>query len=244
MRHDGRLADQLRSIRVQRHFTGAAPGSVLIQAGRTTVLCTASIDNALPPWKKVADPALATGWLTAEYSMLPGSTAPRKRREREKLDGRSSEIQRLIGRSLRAAVDFKALGARTLTVDCDVLEADGGTRTLSITGGMIALCDAIATLKGELAADVKVLTTSIAAISVGIVAGEAVLDLDYVEDSQAEVDLNVVMTGGGDYIEVQGTAEGKPFSRTRLQQQLDLAEAGIAQLTKLQQEALGADWPF
>ncbi|WLD10187.1 ribonuclease PH [Planctellipticum variicoloris] len=244
MRHDGRQADELRRIRVQRHFTGAAPGSVLIQAGRTTVLCTASVENALPPWKKVADPALATGWLTAEYSMLPGSTAPRKRREREKLDGRSSEIQRLIGRSLRAAVDFKALGARTITVDCDVLEADGGTRTLSITGGFIALCDAVATLRGELPPEQKVLCSSIAAVSVGVCAGEAVLDLDYIEDSQAEVDLNVVMTGTGEFIEVQGTAEGRPFSREKLQQQLDLAEIGIARLTRLQQDVLGAEWPF
>ncbi|HUQ72579.1 MAG TPA: ribonuclease PH, partial [Planctomycetaceae bacterium] len=139
MRHDGRQTDELRPLRVTRRFTGAAPGSVLIQAGRTTVLCTASIDDSLPPWKKVADLALATGWLTAEYSMLPGSTAPRKKREREKLDSRSTEIQRLIGRSLRAAIDFQALGARTIALDCDVLEADGGTRTASITGCFLAL---------------------------------------------------------------------------------------------------------
>jgi ribonuclease PH len=244
MRHDNRQPNELRPIRVQRHFTGAAPGSVLIQAGRTTVLCTASIDSTLPTWKKAVDPAEAVGWLTAEYSMLPGSTAPRKKREREKMDGRSTEIQRLIGRSLRAAVDFAALGGRTITVDCDVLEADGGTRTLSITGGFIALCDAIASIRSELPADRPVLTTSIAAVSVGVVNGLPVLDLDYTEDSTAEVDLNVVMTGSGEFIEVQGTAEGKPFSRERLNQQLDLAAAGIAQLTRLQRDALGGEWPF
>ena len=244
MRHDQRQPDELRTIRVQRQFTGAAPGSVLIQAGRTTVLCTASIDSSLPPWKSVTNPAEAAGWLTAEYSMLPGSTAPRKRREREKVDGRSTEIQRLIGRSLRAAVDFLALGPRTITVDCDVLEADGGTRTLSITGGFIALCDAIASIRSELPADRPVLVTSVAAISVGVIDGAAVLDLDYSEDVRAEVDMNVVMTGQGDFIEVQGTAEGKPFSRDFLQRQLDLATGGIAQLTRLQRDALGENWPF
>ena len=244
MRHDNRQADELRPIRVQRHFTGAAPGSVLIQAGRTTVLCTASIDSTLPPWKAAANPAEAVGWLTAEYSMLPGSTAPRKRREREKMDGRSTEIQRLIGRSLRAAVDFAALGGRTITVDCDVLEADGGTRTLSITGGFIALCDAIASIKQELLTDRPVLKQSIAAISVGVFEGVPILDLDYSEDSRAEVDLNVVMTGAGQFIEVQGTAEGQPFARELLDKQLDLAARGIAQLTKLQREALEGNWPF
>lgn len=244
MRHDNRRPDELRPIRVQRHFTGAAPGSVLIQAGRTTVLCTASIDATLPPWKAVANPAEAVGWLTAEYSMLPGSTAPRKRREREKLDGRSSEIQRLIGRSLRAAVNFAALGARTITIDCDVLEADGGTRTLSITGGFIALCDAVASIRNELSGETRVLTKSIAAVSAGVFEGTPILDLDYSEDSRAEVDLNVVMSGTGEFIEVQGTAEGKPFSRELLNQQLDLASIGIAQLTKLQRESLGSEWPF
>lgn len=242
-RHDGRGNDTLRTLQVTRNFTGAAPGSVLIQAGRTTVLCTASVDNSLPPWKKVDDPALATGWVTAEYAMLPGSTSPRKRREREKIDSRSSEIQRLIGRSLRAAVDFAALGARTITIDCDVLEADGGTRTASITGGFIALCDAVASIQSQLPADRPVIIRSIAAISVGLVDGVPVLDLDYVEDSQAEVDLNVVMTGTGEYIEVQGTAEGQPFSRDKLNAQLDLATDGIRQLTRLQQQTLGDHWP-
>lgn len=243
MRHDQRQPHELRPIRVQRHFVGAAPGSVLIQAGRTTVLCTASVESSLPPWKAAADPATASGWLTAEYAMLPGSTSPRKRRERDKMDGRSTEIQRLIGRSLRAAVNFQALGARTITIDCDVLEADGGTRTLSITGGFIALCDAIRSIRDELPADRPVIERSIAAVSVGIVEAMPVVDLDYREDSTAEVDLNVVMTGNGKFIEVQGTAEGKPFARELLDQQLDLAAKGIEQLTRLQREALGPDWP-
>lgn len=243
MRHDQRQPEELRPIRVQRHFVGAAPGSVLISAGKTTVLCTASIDSTLPPWKANSDPATLSGWLTAEYSMLPGSTSPRKRRERDKMDGRSTEIQRLIGRSLRSALDFRALGPRTIAIDCDVLEADGGTRTLSITGGFIALCDAIASIRSELPADRPVIERSIAAISVGVVNGTPVLDLDYVEDSTAEVDMNVVMSGTGQFIEVQGTAEGKPFSREFLNQQLDLAAKGIEQLTRLQREALGPDWP-
>lgn len=244
MRHDQRQPDELRPIRVQRRFTGSAPGSVLIQAGRTTVLCTASIENTLPPWKAVPDPALATGWVTAEYSMLPGSTSPRKRRERERIDGRSSEIQRLIGRSLRAAVNMAALGARTITIDCDVLEADGGTRTLSITGGFIALADAVWSLSAELPDVRAVFRHSVAAVSVGLIGGEPVLDLDYVEDSQAEVDLNVVMTGDGEYIEVQGTAEGRPFRRELLDRQLALAEQGIVRLTALQRETLGEEWPL
>ena len=175
--------------------------------------------------------------------MLPGSTSPRKRRERDKLDGRSTEIQRLIGRSLRAALDFQALGPRTIAIDCDVLEADGGTRTLSITGGFIALCDAIASIRDQLPADRPVIQRTIAAVSVGVVNGIPVLDLDYQEDSTAEVDLNVVMSGKGQFIEVQGTAEGKPFSRDLLNQQLDLAARGIEQLTCIQREALGEDWP-
>jgi ribonuclease PH len=243
-RHDGRLPHELRPLKVTRRFTGSAPGSVLIQAGRTTVLCTASVEQSLPPWKTVADPATASGWLTAEYSMLPGSTAPRKRREREKLDGRSSEIQRLIGRSLRQAVDLAALGPRTITIDCDVLEADGGTRTASITGGFIALCDAVASLRAELPPEKPVIVRSIAAISVGLVAGIPVADLDYAEDSQADVDLNVVMTGDGGFVEVQGTAEGAPFSRELLDRQLELAQAACAQLTALQRDCLGDGWPL
>jgi ribonuclease PH len=175
--------------------------------------------------------------------MLPGSTSPRKRRERDKLDGRSTEIQRLIGRSLRSAIDFQALGPKTIMIDCDVMEADGGTRTLSITGGFIALCDAIASIRSQLPTDRPVIKQSIAAVSVGVVDGEPVLDLDYHEDSSAEVDLNVVMTGAGQFIEVQGTAEGKPFSRELLDRQLELAAHGIERLTRLQRESLGSDWP-
>lgn len=242
MRHDGRQPDELRPITVQRHFTGSVPGSVLIKAGRTTVLCTASVDEDLPPWmKKNPNPS---GWVTAEYNMLPGSTSPRKQRERSKVDGRTNEIQRLIGRSLRAVVDFAALGPRMITIDCDVLEADGGTRTLSITGGFIALVDSLAALKSVLPTDRPVLKSSIAAISVGIVNGQVVADLDYVEDKDAGVDMNVVMTGEGEFVEVQGTAEGTPFDRKRLDLQLNLAEQAIARLTQIQRETLGNDWPF
>ena len=239
-RHDSRDINQLRPITVQRNFTGAAPGSVLIKAGRTTVLCTASLDPSVPPWKRPKDGEPATGWVTGEYSMLPGSTSPRKQRERKKVDGRTTEIQRLIGRSLRAVVDFEALGENTIVVDCDVLEADGGTRTLSITGGFIALVDAVAA-----AGDPKaILKDSVAAISVGVVGGQPVLDLDYPEDSTADVDMNVVMTGKGEFIEVQGTAEGGTFNRDLLNQQLALAEEGVRQLTKIQADALGDIWPF
>jgi len=242
MRHDGRRPDELRPITVQRHFTGSVPGSVLIKAGRTTVLCTASVDEELPPWmKKNPNPS---GWVTAEYNMLPGSTSPRKQRERTKVDGRTNEIQRLIGRSLRAVVDLAALGPRMITVDCDVLEADGGTRTLSITGGFIALVDTLTSLKPLLPTDRPVLKSSIAAISVGIVGSQVVMDLDYAEDSAAEVDMNVVMTGGGEFVEVQGTAEGTPFPRKLLDAQLSLAEQGIARLTAIQRETLGPEWPF
>ena len=179
-----------------------------------------------------------TGWVTAEYNMLPGSTSPRKRRERNRVDGRSTEIQRLIGRSLRSVVDFAALGARTITVDCDVLEADGGTRTLSITGGFIALADAIRSLGDDVPADRPILKSNVAAISVGVCDGEALLDLCYEEDVRAEVDMNVVMTGEGEYVEVQGTAEGQTFGREMLNRQLDLAEKGIRELVELQNRLL------
>ena len=242
MRNDNRQFDELRPIEIRRHFTGGAPGSVYIKAGCTTVLCTASVEETLPAWKnETEDP---TGWVTAEYAMLPGSTSPRKRRERGRVDGRSSEIQRLIGRSLRAAVDMAALGPRTVTVDCDVLEADGGTRTLSVTGGFIALVDALAAIKSKLPPESSVFTNSVAAVSVGIVDGQVRLDLDYREDSGAEVDMNVVATGNGQFIEVQGTAERIAFSRELLNQQIDFAERGIAKLTAIQKEALGDDWPL
>lgn len=241
-RHDNRRPDELRPIQIQRQFTGAAPGSVCIKAGRTTVLCTASIDDAVPAWKeREEDP---TGWVTAEYSMLPGSTAPRKRRERGRIDGRSQEIQRLVGRSLRAVVDMAALGPRTVTVDCDVLEADGGTRTLSITGAFLALVDALKTIKPQLPTDRPVLVDSVAAVSVGIFDGEVLLDLDYHEDSRAEVDSNIVMTGKGEFVEFQATAEGRTFDRKLLDRQLELAAAGIAQLTAFQKQALDDDWPL
>jgi ribonuclease PH len=238
-RHDQRRDDQLREIQIERPFHGAAPGRVLIRAGRTTILCTASVCAELPPWKlRQENP---TGWVTAEYSMLPGCTAPRKSR---RTDGRATEIQRLIGRSLRAVVDFAALGPRMVTVDCDVLEADGGTRTLGITGGFIALVDAVASIEAEGFDFRPVFLDSVAAVSVGIVAGRPVLDLDYREDSTAEVDLNVVMTGSGKYVEVQGTAEQHPFDRGSLESQLDLAERGIAELTQLQRDTLGDQWPL
>ena len=236
MRSDNRTVDQLRPIEVTRGFTGSAPGSVYIKAGRTTILCTASVDEDVPPWKRNAENP--TGWVTAEYNMLPGSTSPRKRRERNRVDGRSTEIQRLIGRSLRSVVDFSALGARTITVDCDVLEADGGTRTLSITGGFIALTDAVKSL-GDISPDRPILKSNVAAISVGVCDGEALLDLCYEEDVRADVDMNVVMTGEGEYVEVQGTAEGQTFGREMLNRQLDLAEKGIRELVELQNRILG-----
>lgn len=239
-RQDGRTAEELRPIKVQRQFTRSAPGSIYIQAGRTTVLCTASIDEEQPRWMSEDQ----GGWVTAEYTMLPGSTSPRKRRERGKVDSRSTEIQRLIGRSLRAAVDMQALGPRTITVDCDVLEADGGTRTLSITGGWLALADAVASITDDGFDPAAVFKSSIAAVSVGILGDEVLLDLDYSEDSTADVDMNVVMTGGGEFVEVQGTAEGGTFSRRLLDEQLERASAGIAQLTAIQRETLNHDWPL
>lgn len=239
-RFDGRAVDELRPISIERNTFGQAAGRSLIRFGQTAVLCSASVSDDLPPWKKeVENPS---GWVTAEYSMLPGSTSSRKKRDRMKVDGRTTEIQRLIGRSLRAVIDMQALGPYSITVDCDVLEADGGTRTASITGAFIALVEAISTI--EPADPTSVFRDSVAAISVGVVNGEAVLDLPYVEDSRAEVDFNVVMTGGGKYVEVQGTAEGEAFDRGLLDQQLALAETGIRKLTTIQQAALGELWPI
>jgi len=235
-----RADNELRPIEIQRGFTNTAAGSVYIKAGNTTILCTASVDETVPRWKAHLPPEELTGWVTAEYNMLPGSTSPRKNRDRNKVDGRTTEIQRLIGRSLRAVVDFKALGPRTIVVDCDVLEADGGTRTLSITGGFLALVDALSTCETPRPA----LLDSVAAISVGIVDGRPRLDLDYQLDSQADVDMNVIMTGAGNFVEVQGTAEGKPFSRLQLDELLDLAAGGIQQLTEVQRAAIGVQWPL
>jgi len=236
-----RAPNELRPLRIQRRYTQAAPGSVLIQAGRTTVLCTASIEPRVPDWLV----GKGKGWITAEYGMLPGSTSPRKRREREKVDGRTTEIQRLIGRSLRAVADLQALGERMITVDCDVLEADGGTRTASITGGFIALVDAIRSIQQELPDPTRFpLHDSVAAVSAGVVEGRAVLDLDYPLDVAAEVDMNVVMTGSGRFIEIQGTGEEATFDDDDLASLLSLARSGIRQLTQAQREALGADWPW
>jgi ribonuclease PH len=241
MRHDGRENDnQLRSIAVQRGFTKNAPGSVLVSCGGTVVLCTASVERHVPPWLE----GKGKGWVTAEYNMLPGSTSPRKRRDRQKVDGRTTEIQRLIGRSLRAVVDLEALGEQMITVDCDVLNADGGTRTTSITGAFIALVDAMRSID-EFADGTKTpLTYNVAAISVGVVDGKPLLDLDYEEDFAAAVDMNVVMTGKGQFIEIQGTGEESTFDDDDLQSLLALAKHGIRSLTRLQQKHLGSAWPF
>jgi ribonuclease PH len=240
MRHDGRQPDQLRPLTITRGFTRTAAGSVLVQAGGTTVLCTASIDPKVPEWMA----GKGRGWLTAEYNMLPGSTSPRKKREREKLDGRTTEIQRLIGRSLRAVADLDALGERSIVVDCDVLEADGGTRTASITGGFVALVDALFTLRGVLDPARPVLVDSVAAVSVGMVDGAAILDLDYIEDVDAQVDMNVVMTGQGRFVEVQGTGEEATFSQEELTWLVEMAKKGIRQLAGYQRQSLGDRWPL
>jgi len=239
MHNDKREPDQLRPIKIKRRFAGAAPGSVLIQAGRTTVLCSASVEAEVPAWMA----GQHRGWVTAEYNMLPGSTRPRKRRERGgKVDGRSSEIQRLIGRSLRAVTDLTALGERTVTVDCDVVEADGGTRSLSVTGAFVALVDA---LENTLTAKTKLpLRDSLAAVSVGIVDGRPLLDLNYAKDVSAEVDMNVVMTGSGRFVEIQGSGEEATFTEKQLTALLRLARGGIRQLTEIQKKALGKRWPF
>ncbi len=241
-RHDGRKPDELRPLRIRRRFTRATPGSVLIQAGGTTVLCTASVDPKVPDWLA----GRGKGWVTAEYNMLPGSTAPRKSRDRGgKIDGRTTEIQRLIGRSLRAVIDLEALGERAVTVDCDVLEADGGTRTASITGAFLALLDGLVAIRKQLPnPDRFPLTDSVAAISVGMVEGKPALDLDYREDVDADVDMNVVMTGGGRFIEIQGTGEEATFDDADLAALLKLAKSGVKQLTAHQQAAAGKAWPF
>ncbi len=239
-RHDQRADDELRPLRIKRKFTRPAPGSVLIQAGATTVLCTASVENQVPSWMA----GKGTGWVTAEYGMLPGSTQPRKRRELGKVDGRTMEIQRLIGRSLRSIIDLTAIGERTISIDCDVLEADGGTRTASITGAFIALVDALRTLPNSVGQGKPALRDSVAAVSVGIVDGRSVLDLDYVEDVDASVDMNVVMTGKGQFVEVQGTGEEATFSEQELSAMLRLARRGIGELRDQQRKALGRHWPF
>ncbi|MEX2169697.1 MAG: ribonuclease PH [Pirellulales bacterium] len=239
-RHDGRASHELRPLVFERGVPGSAAGRVIVKAGRTTVLCTASVANEVPPWMV----GKGKGWVTAEYSMLPGSTAPRKPRERAKIDGRTTEIQRLIGRSLRAVVDLQSLGERTITVDCDVLEADGGTRTASITGGFVALVEALVGLRAAGSFSSLPLTDSIAAVSAGIVDGQPLLDLDYREDVAAEVDMNVVMTGSGKFVEVQGTGEEATFTHGQLLALVDLAAQGVHQLREAQHKALADLWPF
>ncbi len=236
MRPDGRQPDDLRPMSFERDFTDQAAGSVLVSFGGTRVLCTASIDEGVPRWMKGS----GKGWVTAEYSMLPGSSVERIGREaaKGKQSGRTQEIQRLIGRSLRSVCDMTALGERQVIVDCDVLQADGGTRTASICGGYVALHDALARLVQAGRISSHPLTDTCAAISVGIVGGVPVLDLPYVEDSTAETDMNVVMTGSGAFVEVQGTAEGATFSRAELDALLGLAESGIARITAAQAELL------
>jgi ribonuclease PH len=231
MRPDGRANDELRPVSFQRDFTDMADGSVLVSFGRTQVLCTASIDDDVPRWMR----STGRGWVSAEYSMLPGSSPERIQR---RVSGRDQEIQRLIGRSLRGVCDLEALGERSITVDCDVLQADGGTRTASICGGYVALHDALTRLQlgGTLAS--HPLTDECAAVSVGIVHGECRLDLPYAEDAGAEVDMNIVMTGSGGFVEIQGTAEGAVFGRSQLQTLLDLATGGIGEIVAAQRSTL------
>ena len=236
-RADGRADDELRPIRLTRHWLDHAEGSVLVEFGRTRVLCAASVTEGVPRWRKGS----GLGWVTAEYAMLPSATNTRGERESVKgrIGGRTHEISRLIGRSLRACIDLAALGENTIVIDCDVLQADGGTRTAAITGAYVALADAITWLAaaGRLA-DPQPLSCSVQAVSVGVVDGRIRLDLPYEEDARAEVDMNVVCTGDGGFVEVQGTAEGAVFDRATLDQLLDLAVAGCAELTLLQQSAL------
>ena len=239
-RPDGRLADQLRPIRFQNHIAPYATGSTLIEWGNTRVICGVTVEETVPRWMK--EQSVAGGWITAEYSMLPYSTLQRKPRDisKGKIDGRSQEIQRLIGRSMRAAVDLVKLGARTLWVDCDVLQADGGTRTAAITGSYVALALAMQRLLAEQKLAASPLLNAVAAVSVGTVSLRPLLDLCYAEDVAAEVDLNVVMTGAGEFVEVQGTGEAATFSEAQLQAMLALGRAGIQQLLATQRAALAA----
>ena len=234
-RSDGRSAGQLRALDLELDSAPYAEGSCLISAGRTRVLCAVSVEEGVPGWREKS----GAGWVTAEYGMLPRATHTRSGRERGRVGGRTQEIQRLIGRSLRSAIDLKALGPRTVIVDCDVLQADGGTRTASITGASTALWSAFDGLVKEGMIERNPMREMVAAVSVGIVDGEPVLDLDYPEDSTAQVDMNVVATEAGDFIEVQGTAEGKPFRRDEMDELLDLAIEGIVTLVRAQKAALG-----
>jgi len=236
MRNDGRENNALRQVRITRNFTKHAEGSVLVEFGDTRVICTASVEESLPPFLR----GKGTGWVTAEYSMLPRATHTRSSREaaRGKQSGRTLEIQRLIGRSLRAVTDLAALGERSITIDCDVIQADGGTRTASITGAYVALHDALTTLRDKGIIAQIPLKEAVAAVSVGIIAGEAQLDLNYCEDSAAEVDMNFVMTDSDRFVEVQGTAEAEPFTIEQMDAMRDLATQGIRELFAIQREAL------
>ncbi len=241
MRHDNRRPDELRPVTFKRRYTRQAPGSVLVRMGRTMVLCTCCIELAVPPFLV----GTGKGWLTAEYGMLPGSTNTRRPRDRgAKIDGRTIEIQRLIGRSLRAVVDLAKLGDRTLWIDCDVLEADGGTRTAAINGAYVALVDALTARKEILGPPSNILRDSVAAVSVGLLNDVELLDLDYSEDKDALVDMNLVMTGGGQFVEVQGTGEEATFSRSQLDRLLKLGKVGIDAVTECQRQALGTNWPL
>jgi ribonuclease PH len=237
-RIDGRTPDQLRPVTIERGWSKHAEGSVLVSFGDTKVFCTASVTEGVPRWRKGS----GEGWVTAEYAMLPRATNTRGDREsvKGKIGGRTHEISRLIGRSLRAVIDYKALGENTIVLDCDVLQADGGTRTAAITGAYVALADAVAHLRSVGALKGEPLTGSVAAVSVGIIDGTPRLDLHYDDDVRAETDMNVVMTGDGKFVEVQGTAEGAPFDRAELDALLALAERGCADLTRLQQDALAS----
>ena len=234
MRVDGRKADELRKLKILRNYIKSAEGSVLIEMGDTKVICTATVDNSVPPFLR----GKGTGWVTAEYAMLPRASAQRIQRERGKVGGRTHEIQRLIGRALRSVVDMNALGERSVLIDCDVVQADGGTRTAAITGAYVALVDALRHMVRQGLVETIPVMDYLAAISVGIVNGKSMLDLCYQEDSTAEVDMNLVMTGKGGIVELQGTAEGKPFSKKELGKLLLLGEKGIKALVKKQKDLL------
>ena len=233
-RADGRRADELRKIKVTKKYSKYAEGSCLIEFGDTKVICTATVEENVPPFLKNS----GSGWVTAEYGMLPRSCQTRI--QREKTSGRIYEIQRLIGRSLRAVTDLKKLGERTVKIDCDVIQADGGTRTASITGGFIALAEALVKIKKEGRIDALPLKDYVAAVSVGIYQGKIILDLNYREDSQADMDMNIVMLGGGEFVEIQGTSERKPFSRKQMNELLSLAEKGIKELSSIQKKSLNS----
>lgn len=241
MRPNGRGNDELRPISFELGYLRQTPGSVLVRSGLTTVLCTCTVEPVVPPFLV----GTGKGWLTSEYGMLPASTLTRKARDKGgKVDGRTVEIQRLIGRSLRAVAELKHLGERTLWIDCDVLEADGGTRTAAINGAFVALVLALQAKAGEIGSPSKILSDSVAAISVGLLDEQERLDLEYIEDRDAEVDMNLVMTGGGKFIEVQGTGEEATFTQEQLNRLLDLGKKGIQKITELQKQVLGTAWPW